>query len=280
MPREEVQLQPDQSHREEALGGTMSFLEHLEELRRRIFLAAIGVIVGFCVCFAYADSIYGFLERPLLRAFAAHGMAGQKLGYLNPIEPFNLYIKLALIAGLFLASPWVLYQVWLFISPGLYHRERRYVVPFVTCTSALFIIGGVFAYQYAFPIALDFLVGYAHRFQPFVTINEYFDLFATVILGLGLVFELPTLIFFLSLLGIVNARFLTRNFRYAVLAIFVVAAVITPTADITTMLVFATPMLLLYVVSIGVAYVFGKDRRERRRRKKSPPESPESAAAE
>ncbi|MGH9541301.1 MAG: twin-arginine translocase subunit TatC [Terriglobales bacterium] len=271
MASQEVQTQSKtgKPEREEGLGATMSFLEHLEELRRRIFLAAIGVIVGFCFCFAYADTIYGFMEKPLLKAFAAHGMVGQKLGYLNPIDPFNLYIKLALIAGLFLASPWVLYQVWLFISPGLYKKERRYVVPFVSCTSALFIIGGVFAYRYAFPIALDFLVGYAHRFQPFVTINEYFDLFATVILGLGLVFELPTLIFFLSLLGIVNARFLLKNFRYAVLAIFVVAAVITPTSDITTMLVFATPMLLLYAVSIGVAYVFGKDRRERRRQKKA-----------
>ncbi|MGH9534252.1 MAG: twin-arginine translocase subunit TatC [Terriglobales bacterium] len=254
---------------EEPLGGTMSFLEHLQELRRRIFLSLCGVIVGFCVCFAYANEIYAFMAQPLAKAFAAHGMAGQKLGYLNPIDPFNLYIKLALIAGLFLASPWVLYQVWLFISPGLYRKERRYVVPFVLCTSALFIAGGAFAYLYAFPIALNFLVGYAHQFQPFVTINEYFNLFATVILGLGLIFELPTLIFFLSLLGVVSARFLLKNFRYAVLAIFIVAAVVTPTADITTMLVFATPMLALYAVSIGVAYIFGKDRRDRRKAKRA-----------
>lgn len=254
---------------EEQLGGTMSFLEHLQELRRRIFLSVCGVLVGFCVCFAYANQIYAFMARPLAKAFAAHGMAGQKLGYLNPITPFNLYIKLALIVGLFLASPWVLYQVWLFISPGLYKKERGYVVPFVLCTSALFIAGGAFAYLYAFPIALNFLIGYAHQFQPFVTIDEYFNLFATVIIGLGLIFELPTLIFFLSLLGIVTSRFLLKNFRYAVLIIFVVAAIVTPTADITTMLVFAAPMLALYVLSIGVAWIFGKDQRDRRKAKRA-----------
>jgi sec-independent protein translocase protein TatC len=254
---------------EDQLGGTMSFLEHLQELRRRIFLSLCGVIVAFCVCFGYANQIYAFMSRPLKAAFAAHGLAGQKLVYLNPITPFNLYIKLALVVGLFLASPWVLYQVWLFISPGLYKKERRYVVPFVLCTSALFIAGGAFAYLYAFPIALNFLIGYAHQFQPQVTIDEYFNLFTTVILGLGLIFELPTLIFFLSLLGVVNARFLLKNFRYAVLGIFIVAAVVTPTADITTMLVFATPMLALYTLSIGVAYLFGKDRRDRRKAKRA-----------
>ncbi len=247
----------------EALGASMSFLEHLEELRKRIFWALIGVVIGFLVCFKFADQIYGVMERPLKQAFAANGMAGQKLTYLNPIDPFNLYVKLAIIGGLFLASPWVLYQLWLFISPGLYKRERRFVIPFVLCTSGLFMAGGYFAFRFAFPLALNFLVGFAHRFQPMVTIDEYFDLFATVVLGLGLVFELPTLIFFLSVFGLVNARFLIRNFRYAVLIIFVIAAAITPTADITTMLVFASPMLLLYVVSIGIAFIFGKDRKLR-----------------
>ncbi|HVA93120.1 MAG TPA: twin-arginine translocase subunit TatC [Chloroflexota bacterium] len=244
--------------------ATMSFLQHLEELRRCIFRALVGVILAFFVCFAYADRIYGFMEIPINVALKAHGLT-EKLVYFNPIDPFNLYVKLGLIAGLFLASPWVLYQVWAFIAPGLYPRERRYVVPFVLFTSTLFILGGVFAYRYAFPIALNFLIGYASRFTPQININEYFDLFATVVLGLGLIFELPTLIFFLSLLGLVNARFLIRNFRYAVLIIFILAAAITPTADITTMMVFAAPMLALYVLGIGIAYIFGKDRRERKR---------------
>lgn len=244
--------------------GTMSFLEHLEELRRCVFRALVGVVLAFFFCFAYADRIYGFMEKPLVVILKAHGL-DQHLVYFNPIDPFNLYVKLGLIAGLFLASPWVLYQVWVFIAPGLYPRERRYVFPFVLFTSLLFILGGAFAYRYAFPIALNFLIGYAHRFTPQININEYFNLFATVVLGLGLIFELPTLIFFLSLLGIVDARFLLRNFRYAVLVIFVLAAVITPTADVTTMMVFAAPMLGLYVLGIGIAYIFGKDRRERKR---------------
>jgi sec-independent protein translocase protein TatC len=248
----------------ESGGATMSFLQHLEELRRRIFLALLGVVVAFFACFAFADDIYGFMEKPLTATLKAHGL-DQHLVYFNPIDPFNLYVKLGLICALFVASPWVLYQLWAFISPGLYPRERRFVIPFVLGTSTLFIAGGVFAYRYAFPLALDFLIGYAHRFTPQININEYFDLFATVVLGLGLVFELPTLIFFLSLLGLVNARFLIRNFRYAVLIIFVLAAAITPTADITTMMVFAAPMLALYILGIGIAYLFGKDRRARRR---------------
>jgi sec-independent protein translocase protein TatC len=246
--------------------GTMSFLEHLEELRRCIFRAMIGVLLAFFVCFAEADRIYGFMSRPLVAILKAHHL-NQNLVYFNPIDPFNLYVKLGLICALFLSSPWVLYQVWAFIRPGLYARERRWVIPFVLFTSMLFVLGGVFAYKFAFPIALNFLIGYAHRFTPQININEYFNLFATVVLGLGLVFELPTLIFFLSLLGIVNARFLLRNFRYAVLVIFILAAIVTPTSDVTTMMVFAAPMVGLYVLGIGIAYIFGKDRRDRRRRR-------------
>jgi len=244
--------------------AAMSFLQHLEELRRCIFRALVGVVLAFFVCFYYADQIYGFMEAPITAILKAHGL-NQKLVYFNPIDPFNLYVKLALIAGLFVASPWVLYQVWVFISPGLYPRERRFVIPFVLFTSALFILGGYFAYRFAFPLALNFLIGYAHRFTPQININEYFDLFATVVLGLGLIFELPTLIFFLSLLGIVDAKFLIRNFRYAVLIICILAAAVTPTADLTTMLVFAAPMLGLYILGIGIAYIFGKDRRARKR---------------
>ena len=263
-------LDPSRFSRRNAAGdaagpsGTMSFLQHLQELRKCIFRAILGVVIAFFFCFAYADKIYGFMSVPLVAILKAHHLQ-PKLVYFNPIDPFNLYIKLGLIAGLFLASPWVLYQLWAFIAPGLYPRERRYVIPFVLCTSALFICGGIFAYRFAFPMALNFLIGYASRFTPQININEYFDLFATVVLGLGLVFELPTLIFFLALLGIVDARFLIRNFRYAVLIIAILAAAITPTSDITTMMVFAAPMIALYVLGIGIAYIFGKDRRKRKR---------------
>ncbi len=241
----------------------MSFLQHLEELRRRIFLALIGVFVAFCICFSFADPIYGFIQRPMTASLKAYGLNGH-LVYFNPVDPFNLYVKLGLICGLFLASPWILYQVWGFIRPGLYPRERRWVIPFVLCTSALFIAGGAFAYLYAFPLVLHFLIGYAHRFTPEININEYFNLFSTVVLGVGVVFELPTLIFFLSLLGLTNARWLWQNFRYAILGAFVLAAAITPTADITTMTVFAAPLIGLYGLGIGIAYVVGKNRQRRR----------------
>ncbi|MGH9466256.1 MAG: twin-arginine translocase subunit TatC [Terriglobales bacterium] len=245
-------------------GAAMSFLQHLEELRRRIFWAAVGVLLAFFVCFTFADSIYGFIARPMTASLKAYHLNAH-LVYFNPVDPFNLYVKLGLICALFLASPWILYQVWAFIRPGLYPRERRYVVPFVVCTSALFIAGGAFAYLYAFPLVLTFLIGYAHRFTPEININEYFNLFSTVVLGVGFVFELPTLIFFLSLLGLTNARWLLKNFRYAILGAFVLAAAITPTADITTMTVFAAPLIGLYAVGIGIAWLVGKRRGPRRR---------------
>ncbi len=244
-------------------GATMSFLQHLEELRRRIFLAAVGVLLAFFVCFAFADPIYGFIEAPMAATLKAHHLT-QRLVYFNPVDPFNLYVELGLICALFLASPWILYQVWAFIRPGLLPRERRYVIPFVFCTSALFVAGGAFAYLYAFPLVLNFLVGYAHRFTPEININEYFNLFSTVVLGVGIVFELPTLIFFLSLFGLTNARWLWKNFRYAILGAFVLAAAITPTADITTMTVFAAPLIGLYALGIGIAWLVGKRRNTRR----------------
>ncbi|MGH3967917.1 MAG: twin-arginine translocase subunit TatC, partial [Mycobacterium sp.] len=231
----------------------------------------LALIAGMVVGFIFFNPVWHFIERPLcdvkIRGYEGCTKLGVNQLVLNgPLDAFYLRVKVALIVGIILSSPVWLYQVWSFIAPGLYPKERRYVVPFVVGTSGLFVAGGAFAYRYAFPIALNFLISYAHRFTPQININEYFDLFATVVLGLGLIFELPTLIFFLSLLGVVNARWLMKNFRYAVLVIFVLAAVITPTADITTMMVFATPMLVLSVLGIGIAYIFGKDRRDRKRR--------------
>ncbi|HEX8713089.1 MAG TPA: twin-arginine translocase subunit TatC [Terracidiphilus sp.] len=242
----------------------MSFFEHLVELRKRLINALIGVGIGMMIGLAFSKPGLGYVVKPMTDALNASHL-DPNLYFTHPAGYVMLYINFGLYLGIALAMPWVLYQVWLFIAPGLYPKERRYVIPFVLFTSALFITGGLFAYKYAFPIALEFLISYAHRFSPQITINEYFDLFSTVVLGLGLIFELPTLIFFLSLLGLVTARFLIRNFRYAVLIIFVVAAVITPTADITTMLVFAAPMLGLYVLSIGIAWIFGKDRRRKKK---------------
>jgi len=232
----------------------MSFLDHLEELRTRLFYSLISVVVGFLVCWTFADQIYAGLSRPLTGVLRELGMDDQ-LVYTNPVAPFTLYVHMAFLGGIFVASPYVMAQVWGFISPGLYPREKRYAVPFVFLCSGLFIAGGVFAYTIAFPAALRFLVTFGGQFRPMITVNEYFSLAMTIILGLALVFELPILILFLTLLRLVTPGFLMRNFRYAVLLIFILAAAITPTPDVPTMMLFAMPMMGLYMFGVGLSYV-------------------------
>jgi sec-independent protein translocase protein TatC len=171
-----------------------------------------------------------------------------------------------MLAAVFLASPWVLYQVWAFIAPGLYKRERRWAGPFVICTAGLFILGGLFAYFVAFRFGLEFLlsIGRDINVKPVVSLTEYFDLFVNVTLGIGLVFELPVLLFFLTLLRIVNPFFLLRNTRYAILLIVILAAVITPTPDVFNLMLFSVPMCLLYFVGIFASYLLVLHREKRR----------------
>ena len=245
---------PENDPEQDGRGGKqMSFLEHLEELRKRLVRAVLSIVIAFGICFWKADAIYGFLAKPLTDTLHNLHMS-DKLVYTNPIDPFNLYIKLALMAGLFLASPYVLLQLWLFISPGLYRNEKRYVWPFVILTSGLFISGGLFAYKLAFPPALHFLLEFGRRFQPMVTINEYFSIAMTIIVGVGLVFELPVLILVLSVFGIVTPKFLVRQLRYAVLVTAVAAAAIAPTPDMATLFILWIPMVGLYILSIGLSW--------------------------
>ena len=207
------------------------------------------------------------MQRPIMEALRRNGLA-EKLVYLSPTEPFNLYLKIGFMAGIFVAAPFILYQVWMFISPGLYRTEKRYVLPFMVSTIALFMSGGYFGYRLVYPAALDFLIGYGKQFQPMITIGEYTDLFLTVILGLGVVFELPILVFFLALMGVVSAGWMWRNVRYSILVIFIIAAIITPTTDILNMCIFAAPMVVLYLLSIGIAWlVHPKQRKARAERK-------------
>jgi sec-independent protein translocase protein TatC len=241
----------------------MSFLEHLGELRTRIIHALIAVAVGFFICFAFAQQIFEHASEPLRAALREMKLA-DTLYFTKPTDAFTLYLNLALVAGLFLSSPVVLYEVWAFIAPGLYKRERKYAIPFIFFCSGLFITGGLFGYFIAFPYALKFLIAYGGpRVTPWITITEYMDMFWTVILGLGIVFELPVLMLFLGLLGILSPGFLLRNFRYAVLMIFIVAAVITPTSDVTNMMIFAIPMLALYLVGVGLVWIVARRRRRR-----------------
>src|SRR5512135_1493964 len=244
--------------------ASMSFLEHLEELRRRIIYSLLAVGVAFMACWYYAEPIFALMQRPIMEALHNHKL-DEKLVYLNPTEPFNMYLKVGFLAGLFLASPFVLYQLWAFVAPGLYRHEKRYVMPFMFFSVGLFLAGGYFGYRLVYPAALDFLIGYGQQFQPMITIGEYTDLFLTIIVGLGLIFELPILVFFLSLMGVISAGWMWRNLRYSILVIFIIAAIVTPTTDIMNMCIFAAPMVALYVVSIFIAWLVNPKRRKARR---------------
>ena len=266
MPETATDVPPQEDEKESM--PTMGFLDHLEELRKRIIYSIISVAVGFFICWWKVKQIYDVMQKPIIDALRANGMA-EKLVYLNPTEPFNLYLKIAALAGLFLTSPFVLYQVWMFISPGLYRHEKRYVVPFMVSTITLFTCGGYFGYKIVYPAALNFLINFGKQFQPMITIGEYTQLFLSIILGMGLIFEMPILVFFLALMGIVSAGFMWKNFRYAILVIFIIAAIITPTTDILNMCIFAAPMVALYTLSISIAWRVHPKQRAARREKKA-----------
>jgi sec-independent protein translocase protein TatC len=241
----------------------MSLMEHLDELRRRIVHSAIYLGLGFAVAYIFHERLYGFVQAPLDQLHI-------KLNYTHPMDPLNLYLQVALIGGAILASPLILYQVWLFIAPGLYQKERRFVVPFMAATVGLFLAGAAFGYFWVLPGALKVLiVGFGSKFQPMVTIEEYTGFFLSIILGLGISFEMPILIFFLAMFGIVSPRFLWKNIRYAILAVFLVAAFICPSPDPWTMCIYAIPMLSLYIIGIGVAWWVHPSRRKEKEAKEA-----------
>jgi sec-independent protein translocase protein TatC len=243
--------------------SSMGFLDHLEELRKRIIWSIAYIGIGFSVCYWWHEAIFGWMQKPIVFALKNHNLP-VNLVYTNPTDPFNMYLKISLIVGIFVASPFVLYQVWAFIAPGLYKSERRYVAPFLFSTVGLFVAGGYFAYKMVYPAALNFLIEYSAQFTPMITINEYTNLFMTIVLGLGVVFEMPILVFFLALFGIVSPGWMWRNLRYSILVIFIIAAIITPTTDIMNMCIFAAPMVVLYLASIGVAYLVHPKQRKKR----------------
>jgi sec-independent protein translocase protein TatC len=242
---------------DETPGAKMSFLEHLDELRRRIIASLIGVAVGCLVSFTFITKIYAFIMKPLAEMLPA----GSKLVFTEPTEAFMLYLKMALLAGIILAAPIILWQVWLFISPGLYAREKKVAVPFIALGSIGFIVGAACSHYILFPVTWRFLASFANEYTMFMPkIESIFSLYAKMMLGMGLIFQMPTLVYFLARLGLVSARFLLRQFKYAILVIFIIAAVITPTGDPMTQTVFAAPMILLYLISIAIAWLFGKKR--------------------
>jgi sec-independent protein translocase protein TatC len=241
--------------------GRMSFFEHLAELRKRLIHSVVAILVGTIAGLTVSKAAFGVIARPMAEALRAANLE-ERLISTSPTGPINLYLKLAVYIGIVLASPVVLYQVWMFIAPGLYKHERRAVTLFIVSSVALFLTGIAFCYFVLMPYTLTFLVGFdMPYFTPMISINEYWDLVLILMLGLGLVFQMPILIFFLALFGFVTPGFLWKNFRYAILIIAVVAAIVTPTPDALTMFVFMAPMIALYALGIGVAAVVVRRKR-------------------
>ena len=240
-------------------GGKMSFLDHLDELRRRLIRAFIALGVGLLMCLGFIDPIFDFIMEPLADVLPE----GDTLIYTDATEMFFLRLKMAALAGLILSTPVVMSQLWLFVAPGLYAHEKRFAIPFIGLGTFFFIGGVVFAHYILFPVAWGFFasfgaeseyVAFTPRLQP------AFSLYVRLVLACGVVFQLPTVVFFLARMGVTSPRFLLRNFKYAVLLIFIFAAIITPTPDPVTMTFMAGPMLVLYVLSIGIAWAFQKRR--------------------
>ena len=257
--------QPDPTTRPQAEQdgeAKMSFFEHLIELRKRIINSLFAIAAGLVIGFYFSEKAFTFLAQPMLRALRDAHLT-DKLVYTSPTGAINMLIHVGFYLGIVLASPIVLHQVWLFIAPGLYRHERGAVATFVVSSTFLFLTGMAFAYWVLLPYVLRFLVSFHGPFQPLISINEYFDLVLIVLLGVGIIFEMPVLIFFLTLFGIVTPKFLWKNIRYAILIITIVAAVVTPSPDATTMMMFMAPMVLLYFVGIGVSYFVVRRRRAR-----------------
>lgn len=260
---------PPVAPEDEEEGGMlrMSFMEHLEELRSRIIKALYGLLVAFVFALVFAGKLWDIVSDPAVEALKHLGVNPPRLAQLTPMESFSIiWVKLPLLCSVFLASPWIVYQVWAFIAPGLYKKERNWAMPFVLLTAGLFIGGGCFAYFLAFRYGLEFLlgIGMSNNVQPVVSITEYFDLFVNVTLGVALVFELPVLIFLLTLLHVLSPRFLMRHSRYAILIIVIVAAIITPTPDVFNLMLFAIPMCALYFVGVFASYLLVLRREGRR----------------
>lgn len=236
----------------------MTFLEHLEDLRKRLFLSFVSIFVAILPAYVFSKDIYRFLSRPVTRFLA------EPMSFLRLTDPFMLYIKVSFITALFAVSPFIFYQLWKFVAPGLYQKEKKYVVPFVLFTSVFFLGGAAFAYYIAYPFACRFFLQMGSDFKAVITVDQFFSLTIKMLVGIGLVFEMPTLIFFLSRMGLITSRWMVKNFKYAVLAIFIIAAVITPSPDLVNQLIIAGPMLVLYGLGILVALLFGRERKERR----------------
>jgi sec-independent protein translocase protein TatC len=242
---------------EGGLLGDVSILERLDELRKRVVRALIAVAVGALIGFAFIDRLIGFLLQPTRNVLPA----GAKLIYTEPGEAFSLYVFVALLSGAVLAMPFVMYQVWRLIAPLVPPAARWFAVPFVCFTTLGFLSGAAFTHYIAFPYMMAFFASFNTPDLLFLPrLDDVFDLYSKMVLGMAIVFQMPTVVFFLARLGLITAGLLWRSFRYAFLVIFVAAAVITPTGDMVTQTIFAAPMVGLYLLSIAIAWLFGRSK--------------------
>lgn len=238
-------------------GARMSFLEHLDELRRRLIIAVAAIGVGMVIAFLFIGRIVDFVMTPLNALLPA----GSTFISYEMTEGFMLYMKVAALTGVFIATPVVMLQFWLFVAPGLYAHEKRFAIPFVFLATFFFLLGAAFSHYFVFPFAFGFFANFFGtdsyiRFMP--SIGPLFAAYVKMMLALGLVFQMPTIVFFLARMGLVTARWLMQKTKYAILIIFIVAAIITPGPDVVSQVLVATPMTLLYGISILIAWMFQK----------------------
>jgi sec-independent protein translocase protein TatC len=238
--------------------GKMSFLDHLDELRRRLIWAIGAVAVGFAIAIFFIERMFEFVLRPMQQLLPP----GQTLIYTEPGEAFFLQIKIAVIAGLLIASPLVFTQVWLFVAPGLYSHEKKMAIPFVVMSSIFFVAGAAFSHYILFPIVWKFFAGFQYDYLVYMPRAESsFSTYLRLVLACAVTFQLPTLVLFLARMGMITPRFMIRNFKYAFMVIMILAAVLSPDGGGVGMMAIGGPVVLLYVFSIGLAWVFGKRRR-------------------
>jgi len=235
--------------------GEMTFLEHFEDLRKCLYRAVLGVIATFAVCTYYLPEIMKFLVAPYFR-YLPQGQ--QSLAYTEITEVFFLYMKVAFVGSLFASAPWIFYQLWVFISPGLRPQERKYALPFILGTSAFFMAGMAFCYYAVLPYTFKFFFEFNKQFTNIVTVSNFWDFEMKFLLGIGLTFETPILILFLTRLGLVTPMFLLKKFKWAVLLAFVASAVITPSGDPVNQTIVAVPIIVLYAIGVGISFLFQK----------------------
>jgi sec-independent protein translocase protein TatC len=240
---------------EDGAGGKMSFLEHLDELRKRLIVSAWALVIGCVVSFIFVGPLQRFIMLPLWQLMPEH----ERFIFSAPTEGFMIMMKIGALGGLFIALPIIVLQVWLFIAPGLYSNEKRFAIPFVLFGSLFFLVGAAFSHYIAFPYSWKFFLSFETEYLRFLpNISYAFSLWVKMLLAFGVIFQMPTIVFFLARMGLLTAGFLIKNFKYAVLIIFILGAVLSPGTDVVSQALMAGPMLVLYCFSIGIAWLFAK----------------------